>query len=167
MCGGPHRAERELNGPQKPHSRRALGVCPDPRPGSARSGERPIGHVERHFRQVVAQAYRQALRPGELGKVLADFGFPPTHPEKHLVLFNKSYQRRAAFPVVGLNCTLLVFRYEAEFNVSRLRSRCCHSHDFQPTSVCHASFLFLHSSHHQVRAELPAAASIGVEVCSP
>ena len=38
-------------------------VCPDSRPGSARSGARPIGHVERHFRQVVAQAYRQALDP--------------------------------------------------------------------------------------------------------
>ena len=68
MCGGHTGAERELNGPQTalpPSSR----VCPDPRPGSARSGPRPIGHVDRHFRHVVAQAYRQALDPGNLAKL--------------------------------------------------------------------------------------------------
>ena len=37
--------------------------------------------------------------------------FPPTHPEKHLVLFNKTFIKDAAFHVVGLNCSFHVFRY--------------------------------------------------------
>ena len=48
-------------------------------------------------------------RPGELGKVLADFVFSPTHPEKHLVLFNKNYQRRS------------VSRCRSQLYVSRLQ----------------------------------------------